>query len=255
MSNTIVELSPPEKVEMADEWFEIASPDHFWMEWRFRILKTYSPMFVSDTNRILEIGCGSGVVLQQFERFLHKPADGCDLNLYALRKIEGVSGDKYVYNIFDLNDTMVGRYDTVVLLDVVEHLEDDVAFLRAATQHVRDEGHIVINVPALNALFSRYDTQAGHQRRYTKRSLSTLCERSGLDVVAVQYWGMSLLPLAAVRKLVLAFVPKDSIIKTGFKPPAPWINRLMMGVMKLELSLLKAPPLGTSLLMIAKRRK
>ena len=254
MSDDIIELSPPERVAMADEWFEIASVDHFWMEWRFQVIRKYASALVSDPRRVLEIGCGSGVVLQQLAQSLGHAADGCDLNTYALNRIKGVGGHKYVYNIFDLNPTMVNQYDTVLLLDVVEHIDDHVAFLKAAAQHAKPGGHLIVNVPALNTLFSRYDTQAGHQRRYTKYSLSRLCAQAGLEAVDLQYWGASLLPLAALRKLVLTFVPREEIIETGFKPPAPWVNRLMTWIMKQETGWLSSPWRGTSLLLIARRR-
>jgi len=254
LDENIVELSPPRKVEMADEWFEVANTNHFWIRWRFEVLRKYTSTFLANHGNILEIGCGSGVVMNQFEQLLNKVIDGCDLNLYALKRIKNANGKKYVYNIFDLNEGMVGRYDTVILLDVVEHIENDLEFLFAARKHAKVGGYVVINVPAMNSLFSRYDEQAGHQRRYTKKMLKVLCEQAGLDVISIQYWGFSLIPVAIIRKVLLLVVASDSIIEIGFKPPSAWINKMFQLLMKVELFLVKSPPVGTSLFAVAKIR-
>ena len=254
MSDTIIQLSPPEKVEMADEWFELVTSDHFWIEWRFNIIRKYASIIASNTSKILEIGCGNGVVLKQFNEQLNKSVDGCDLNLYALNMIKDVPGKKYVYNIYDLDKQLVNQYDTVILLDVVEHIGNDVEFLKTASKHLKPGGHVLINVPALQSLFSRYDTQAGHQRRYNKKSLRSLCNNAGLDLVGLEYWGLSLLPMAFIRKFILLAVAQDKIIETGFKPPAPWMHKVFKFMMRIETKLFKSPFLGSSLVMVAKTK-
>ena len=67
---------------------------------------------------------------------------------------------------------MLEHYDAVFLLDVIEHIPDDTAFLIAALQHLRRGGLIIVNVPASMLFFSDYDRVAGHVRRYTPGSLA-----------------------------------------------------------------------------------
>jgi len=252
MEDGIIYLSDPSQVEMADEWFEFAYQDHFWMIWRFEILKKHSPFLLAEQNRSLEVGCGSGVVIKQLELWIDNRVDGCDLNQFALQKAIGSRGQLFLYDIFDFNERLINNYDTILLLDVVEHIKDDAAFLEAVKQHAKAGGRIIINVPALMSLFSKYDTQAGHQRRYTKSSLSELCKKCNLEIESIQYWGFSLLPIAWIRKLFLLFVKKERIIETGFSPPSKWINALFIRLMRIENSLLKKPMLGTSLLVVTK---
>lgn len=250
----IIRLSQAEPVSMADEWFEIASVDHFWMTWRFKALERLIKRFglLRNGQRFLEIGCGHGQFMLQSDSYLPVVTDGCDLNLYALEKIGDTKGDVYVYDITQQHPDMVGKYDGIFLLDVIEHIEDDVEFLSFAKKHCKPGAIVVINVPALMALHSRYDMVAGHKRRYTISDIENLFDDVGLETIYVGYWGMLLIPIAVVRKFVLRFVSPKKIIDTGFSPRSKWVNSLFKGLMSIELSLNGKIPLGTSVLAIAR---
>jgi ubiquinone/menaquinone biosynthesis C-methylase UbiE len=63
-------------------------------------------------------------------------------------------------------------FDIVIMLDVLEHIEDDLAFLQHdVVPRLRPEGHVVMSVPAHPSLFTSHDTFLGHYRRYTRRQL------------------------------------------------------------------------------------
>lgn len=94
-------LSPAAAVSMADEWFDFAHRDHFWMRWRFDILRRQMRRFGITPGKALEIGCGNGVVRQQMEDAFMVPVDGCDLNQHALGMAPAGRGRLLVYNIFD----------------------------------------------------------------------------------------------------------------------------------------------------------
>jgi SAM-dependent methyltransferase len=258
MTREVIMLSPAAPVSMADEWYAIASPDHFWMEWRFRALLHHlhdvGQLTPGSGGRFLEIGCGHGAFIQQLERDPSFITDGCDLNLYALQQIPPVKGNIYVYDIYKQQAEMLGKYAGVFLLDVIEHIDDDRSFLEASHDHVQPGGLVVVNVPALQTLFSKYDVAAGHKRRYTRKSLRAALEASGLEPLFVGYWGLSLIPIALLRKLYLAFVAPDKIIERGFKPPVPVVNKLFKAWMKVEMAIFNSPPLGTSVLAIARKR-
>lgn len=255
MTKEIIFLSQPADVSMADEWFGIASTDHFWMEWRFRFIRRSLERagLLKRNGRYLEIGCGHGQFLKQCDEHLPDIAvDGCDLNLYALKKIENARGDVFVYNIFEMPESMHLKYEGIFLLDVIEHIDDDAAFLRKALEHAKPGGIVVINVPALSALFSKYDTVAGHKRRYTRKRLVSLFEQCGLEPVYISYWGFSLLPIALLRKIYLLFVPERKVIAKGFRPGFPWVNSLLKLLMRVELALVRSPILGTSVVAVGK---
>lgn len=84
--------------------------------------------------------------------------------------------------------------DAVGLFDVVEHIEDDLSFLKDCNQFLKPEGYIFITVPAYNLLWSHDDIYAGHFKRYTLNSLQSLLEKSGFKIIYKTYI-FSFLPL------------------------------------------------------------
>jgi SAM-dependent methyltransferase len=93
-----------------------------------------------------------------------------------------------------------GPFDLVLLLDVVEHLPDDRAFLREIAGDVRPGGRVIASVPAWMALYSSHDRALGHFRRYRPAELRALLEASGLVVErAGGLFHSLLLPRALVK--------------------------------------------------------
>jgi SAM-dependent methyltransferase len=240
-------LSPASPVLMADEWFEFATADHFWMQWRHRVLLR-ALRRAGPIRRALEIGCGHGVVREMLERDLGFPVDGCDLNRQALEMAKPGKGRLFVYNILEQQPSMLGRYDAVFLLDVIEHVADDAAFLCAALRHLRPGGWVVVNVPASMLLFSDYDRVAGHLRRYSARTLATLLERCGVEAAVIEPWGFSMVPALLVRKVLLGRRFANETIRRGFMPPNRLSRWLMHGLKNIETALPFTMPFGTSLL-------
>ena len=76
-----------------------------------------------------------------------------------------------------LND-IPEKFDTVLYIDVLEHIKEDEAELILAADHLRSEGFLVVLAPAHQSLFTPFDTQIGHQRRYDKRSLSAIIPKN-----------------------------------------------------------------------------
>ena len=245
--------SPKVDAGFPDEWYGFSSLDHFWFQWRMQALNgclSALPIPKDLPLLVLEIGCGTGLLRRQIEANTAWTVDGADLNQAALEENVGARGRTLLYNILDAKDEFKGRYDVVILFDVIEHIDDTDPFLRAAFQHLKPGGWMLVNVPALWALFSKYDRFVGHLRRYDKRSLEQEFSSKGLGRVALlRYWGFVLVPLALLRKLVLFFVDgRESVVKTGFKPPNGLSNRILLAAMSVESALLKDPPLGTSVM-------
>jgi SAM-dependent methyltransferase len=94
-----------------------------------------------------------------------------------------------------------GRFDLVLMLDVLEHVEDDrAALLDAVASFLAPGGWLLISVPAGEMLFSRHDQLLGHKRRYSPARLRALVEESGLDIVdRGDLFASLLLPRALAR--------------------------------------------------------
>jgi len=237
---------------MADEWFDLADQDHFWMQWRFDVLRRQLRRLGIPSGKILEIGCGHGVLRQQLEDTFMVPVDGCDLNQNALRMAPAGRGRLLVYDIFDRLPEMCGAYDMILLMDVIEHLDDDLDFLKTALEHLRPTGIVAINVPAHTALYGKYDRVAGHKRRYNSQRLLSLFGESNVTPIAMVNWGLSLVPLVLMRKLALKFVSDERAIETGFTPPGRVTKAGLDLLRSIETILPIDMPVGSSIMALGR---
>ncbi|HEU4471614.1 MAG TPA: methyltransferase domain-containing protein [Flavisolibacter sp.] len=83
---------------------------------------------------------------------------------------------------------LLGRFDTVIALNVVEHIEDDAAAVRNCCLLLRPGGRLVILVPAFQLLYNPFDVELGHFRRYNRYSLKKLMQKEELSVVRCWYF-------------------------------------------------------------------
>jgi len=114
------------------------------------------------------------------------------------------------------------RFDAVVYVDVLEHIEDDRAELGRALERLRPGGRLVVLAPAHAALFSDFDRQVGHQRRYDRSSLSAVAP-AGARLVALRYLdSVGLLASLGNRLLLRAPLPSRGQIRVwdGLMVPA-----------------------------------
>jgi SAM-dependent methyltransferase len=143
-------------------------------------------------------------------------------------------------------------YDGIVLFDVLEHLDNDQEFLKAALFHLKPGGRVFINVPADPRLMSAYDRAAGHVRRYSSEALLSLAIACGLKVESWSYWGWPLRILLHIRKWRLRNVENPStVLRTGFAPPGRIANALLFFLSQFEV--IPQHRSGSSLMMVAQR--
>jgi SAM-dependent methyltransferase len=244
-------LSPLRPSGFPTEWYEMADENHFWMRWRAEValrLMDSIGMRRAAPLAALDIGSGAGGFRRQIERATAWKVDITDLNAEALRAARPGRGRILYYDAAERSPRLVRSYDAVFLFDVIEHVERPAQLLTAALEHLRPGGHLVLNVPALQALFSAYDVAQGHFRRYTRASLSAELQVLPGRLESIRYWGLALVPLLAIRRLMLGSRPSPDTVRSGFAPPSRAVNRLLSGLGRLERMLLADPPLGTSVM-------
>ena len=94
----------------------------------------------------------------------------------------------------------------------------------------------------------------GHHRRYTKTLLRDHLTQGGLDICVMRYWGITLTPIALVRKLYVDRIrDTGKVAKAGFEPPSPVFGGIFSALQTFENNVLPRPPIGTSVLAIARK--
>jgi SAM-dependent methyltransferase len=227
--------------------------DHWWFLARRRILKRLIERVVQPPKkaRILEVGCGTGhnlAMLKPFGRIEASELDRCARALANKRHRGKVKEARLPdLSMFDRNG-----YDLIALLDVLEHVPDDLASLRAIHMRLKPGGALLLTVPANPWMWSAHDAAHHHFRRYTKKQLRELFLRAGLEVQLLSYFNSVLFPLVAAARIVGKITRKDS---ADDKLPSATVNAVLNKVFGLEASLIgRVPmPFGVSLVAVLRR--
>ncbi|MFM7253213.1 MAG: class I SAM-dependent methyltransferase [Ilumatobacteraceae bacterium] len=137
-------------------------------------------------GRILEIGAGSGTITERLIPF------GKVTALEPSAALAGSLRERLGGQVAVVEGTLeqLGgheRFDTAVMVNVLEHLPDDADALRRLVGHLADEGRLVLWVPAFEALYGRFDQMIGHHRRYRCAELVDVCRKAGFDVIDCRY--------------------------------------------------------------------
>jgi SAM-dependent methyltransferase len=197
-----------------------------------------------------EIGCGTGSNLPTLRYFgeliavepdAHArefAANRCDTKVLEGRLPDGLP-------------LAANSLDLAVMLDVLEHIDDDVAALQAVAKTLKPNGRFLLTVPALPMLWSPHDEEHHHKRRYTAASLRAVLGQAGLQIEMMSYFNTLLLPMIAGIRWLKNLTGSKSV-DTGM--PAQWLNRLLETIFAFERHLIGALPLplGVSLIVIVR---
>ena len=136
---------------------------------------------------VLEIGAGRGDFTTRFAegRRVHA-TEVSESSLGVLRSTFGTDS-RIEISTLDIFENHDRKYDSVVLINVLEHLENDVMAIKALKRLLRPNGNLVLYVPAFWLLYSKHDFSIGHYRRYRKSELCQLLIEEGFDIVESKY--------------------------------------------------------------------
>lgn len=156
---------------------------HNYADW---IVEQFAPHL---KGTVVELGAGSGTMTERIRRKADRTV-ATDLSADRVaelrQRFDGQADVDVVQG--DAASVLEGRdADAVVMINVLEHLADDVTELARIREALRPGGTVAIFVPAHRGLYSEFDRRIGHFRRYTKATLVTALARAGLDLVEVRY--------------------------------------------------------------------
>lgn len=215
---------------------------HWWFVGRRRILGTMVEQAIAALEshppvpRILDVGCGTGgnlMLLRDYGR-----AEGVDVSEEALSfcRMRGLEDVKH--GAAESLPYPAASFDLVTALDVVEHLDDDVACMREMSRVLRPGGKALFFVPAFQWLWGVQDDVSHHRRRYTLPELTDRVTAAGLRVSRATYANVTFfLPILLGRALMkftglkpasennINFSPLNGVFGSIFGSERHWIRK------------------------------
>lgn len=185
---------------------------------------------------LLDIGSGSGF----FARYLLsntgiEEAACVDIN-YPVDSEDSQTGKLLQFK----RQLEQSHADLVLMIDVLEHIEDDVGFLKSWVDKLPYGSYFIISVPAFQSLWSGHDVFLEHKRRYTLAQIEKVVRCAGLQVERSSYFFAAVFPLAAAIRLFQKLVGKTLVKPASqLKKHHPAINAILTYASEAELPLLQ----------------
>jgi SAM-dependent methyltransferase len=186
---------------------------HWWFVGRRAILESFLRQIIQNPKakiqnaKILDVGCGTGANLEMLSQF--GQAEGVDVSDDALEfcRQKGLKVQKGLAETMPYADD---TFDVTTALDVIEHLDDDVAGLKEMHRVTKPGGYSLIFVPAFMWLWGVQDDISNHRIRYTKAQIVERLRRAGYEIERATYANWTFFgPILAGRTLMRV---------TGIKP-------------------------------------
>jgi len=175
---------------------------HFWFQPRNELMRNILKRLIPHQCRIIELGCGTGRFLPELQTLASSlvAVDAFEVSIQAAAERRTtavlVRGD---INAVPVDD---GTFDAAVSMDVLEHVEP-IPFLQEARRIVRDNGWLVLSVPASPGLWSRVDEAAGHRCRYTSAKLLKELNETGWKLYGSSHYQCLLYPLMVISRIFI----------------------------------------------------
>lgn len=182
-----------------------------------RALGGYQP------RRILDVGAGSGFFSRVLLRDTGAESAVCVDPGYVEERSELYAGKRLVFG----RTIPAEDADLVLLMDVLEHVDDDVGLLRDVAARVGPQARFIVSVPAFSWMWSRHDEFLEHRRRYTRTDLCRLLAAAGLQSVAGFYMFAAIFPAVAMVRLWQRVRPSTAPPTSDLRQHRGWSNTLL----------------------------
>jgi SAM-dependent methyltransferase len=197
-------------------------------------------------GRVLELGAGRGTFSPHF-RSLGSSLTAIEPSAGACAHLRARLGDLADVEVIEgtLDDVGPSIFDSAVMLNVLEHIEDDIGIIKQIHSMLAPGSELAIWVPAFPILYGRFDRQVGHHRRYRRGTVSRLLEDAGFEVKICRYANLPGFFAWFVVVRILGWTPTSGRLSSFFDRFVVPITR------RVERRL--PPPFGQSLFAVARK--
>jgi len=232
--------------------------DSFWVRARTRLVRSeVARASGGSAVRMLELGCGTGVLLRALTDVPDLSLVGSEVYLRGLRSARARGGPIEFIQLDATRIPFQAEFDIVGAFDVIEHIEDDAAVLRGIGGALKPGGRLLLTVPQHPFLWSRLDELVHHKRRYTRKGLVRRVQEAGLRVDYASSFVFTCFPLMLAARLLDRAAGTDP--KREFDRRvrfSPFVNATLDALMRVDEALIRrrvSLPWGGTLLMVASR--
>ena len=234
---------------------------HFWFLARREVVLDALRRAVPDLDRreLVDIGCGSGGLLQYLEGRGVTVAGACDAYLESLEIVRSRMAVPLVLVDEGRLPPLGPGHDLLALFDVLEHLDDDRGMLRFLHSALTPGGVVVLTVPAHPSLFDDRDELAHHRRRYRRGELREKLEEAGFSVRVLSHFMAPLVPPLLAMRALSRLLPRShrrsrdrQELEFRVVPVLNGLGRVLLAAERQVLRLTSLP-FGSSIIAVAAR--
>lgn len=228
---------------------------YWWHIGRLKIIETYIKRAQAGRRKlkIMNIGCGTGGTIDMLQSF--GVVDNVDISEEAI-KFMRKRGYKRLTKVEGIKLPFKDRtYDLVGAFDVLEHIEDQTGALKEWKRILKDDGAIVVTVPAYQWLWTDHDVSLHHKRRYTTKRLAEAAAEAGLKPEKKSYAIVFSLPLVVGFRFLNKVLGRKADSETSYVNIPNWANNAFTKMLYGEAKLHKKIkfPFGTSVVSILRK--
>ena len=204
---------------------------------------------------ILDVGCGTGALVQYLTGF--GDITGFDVSPDAIEfcKSKGLK-NVFIQDVSKLEEKQhTQKFNLILALDVLEHVQDDVLVMQKIHKMLRDDGLFFVNVPAHKFLWSEHDEALEHKRRYHRLELTKKLKDAGFEIVSNSYFVTVISPLIILYRAWGNIFGKSAYPKTSYVLLPKKLNDLFVTLLKIETGILLRTfiPFGVTLNVVARK--
>lgn len=230
---------------------------HFWFIYRKDYIYNQLIKIISKESRVIEIGAGTGNVARHLLCNGYKNIAVGDMHMSGLKYARSY-GITECYQFDLLRSPIENEFDVVCMFDVLEHISDSDQALSNVNKMLKNNGYVVLTLPAHSWLWNRDDKVAGHKKRYVKSDIEDELKKNNFEPIVVRYFFLFIVPLLLLRK----FINPDSnkiVEPSEFKNEIKinkFINKALLFICNIEMKVSKYLPnwCGGSLFVIGKKK-